>query len=83
MAAVSALGITAPIACPVAGQTAVITWSDSYSVWRTAVGLEPVGAQTRVKEPFWPNRASSWKKTSTRSPGRAAAITSTLPRAPF
>jgi hypothetical protein len=62
------------MAYPVAGQAAVSTWSDRYSVCRTAVGRESVGAQARVSEPFWPKRASSWKKTSTRSVVWASAM---------
>ena len=80
---VSTRSATSPTACPVAGQAAVKTCSDSYSVWRTAVGREPVGAQTRVSDPFCPKRASSWKKTSTRSAGQPAATAATRPGAPF
>ena len=83
VASVSARGATRPTACPVAGQAAVKAQSDSYSTWRTALGREPLGAQTRVSVPFWPSRASSWKKTSTRSVGRAAATAATRSGAPF
>jgi hypothetical protein len=43
------------------------------------VGRVPRWAHTRVSVPCWPKRASSSNQTSTRAPGRAAAISATQP----
>ena len=52
---------------PVAGQTAPNKYADSNCCWRTARGRVPLVAQSRVWVFCWPNLASSWNHTSTRS----------------
>ncbi len=74
MIGVSSCGLSRLSACPVSGQTAPTTHRDWYSVWRTALGREPRGAQTLVVVPCWPNRDSSGKSTRSLLSGCAAAI---------
>ena len=59
MTSVFKRGLSRPSLRPVVGQTAPITHKYSYSVWRTADGREPLGAQTLVVVPCWPKRDSS------------------------